>query len=76
MNNLNLSNKKILGIKIHMLHVLKNTRLEKYYEETKFHLLTKEEYVDIVCNQIEELNLYKKSLIFEYITGKKVVSYE
>ena len=57
---------KIDGIKIHMLHVLKNTRLEKYYEETKFHLLTKEEYVDIVCNQIEELN---ENIVIHRLTG-------
>ena len=29
---------------------------KKYYEENKFHILSKEEYVDIVCSQIEELN--------------------
>ena len=57
---------KIDGIKIHMLHVLKNTKLEKYYEETNFHLLTKEEYVDIVCNQIEELN---DNIVIHRLTG-------
>ena len=57
---------KIDGIKIHMLHVLKNTKLEKYYEETKFHLLTKEEYVDIVCSQIEELN---ENIVIHRLTG-------
>ena len=47
---------KIDGIKIHMLHILKNTELEKLYYKEKFHVLTKEEYVKIVCDQIEELN--------------------
>lgn len=47
---------KIDGIKIHMLHVLKNTELEKMYNKNHFHILTKEEYVKIVCDQIEELN--------------------
>lgn len=67
MNTIKHLNKlKIDGIKIHMLHVLKNTRLEKYYEETNFHLLTKEEYVDIVCNQIEELN---ENIVIHRLTG-------
>lgn len=43
------------GIKFHMLCVLKNTPLEKYYEINKFHILSKEEYIDIVCNQLEIL---------------------
>ena len=46
----------IWGIKIHMLAVLKNTRLEKFYENNKFHILTLNEYKDIVCDQLELLN--------------------
>lgn len=51
LNNLNID-----GIKIHMLLVLKNTPLEKYYEKNNFHILTKDEYVDIVTTQLEYLN--------------------
>lgn len=57
---------KIQGIKIHMLHVLKNTALENYYYKTNFHLLTKEEYVNIVCDQIEELN---ENIVIHRLTG-------
>lgn len=57
---------KIDGIKMHMLHILKNTPLEKYYKKTNFHLLTKEEYVKIVCNQIEELN---EDIVIHRLTG-------
>lgn len=57
---------KIDGIKIHMLHVLKNTPLEKYYKKTNFHLLTKEEYVNITCDQIEELN---ENIVIHRLTG-------
>ena len=46
----------IQGIKIHMLTILKNTALEKYYENNKFKILTKEEYIDIVISQLELLN--------------------
>lgn len=54
------------GIKIHMLHILKNTELENYYKKNKFHILTKEEYVDIVCCQIEELN---ENIVVHRLTG-------
>lgn len=46
----------IQGIKIHMLTILKNTPLEKYYKKNKFKILSKDEYIDIVINQLELLN--------------------
>ena len=57
---------KIDGIKIHMLHVLKNTILEDYYKKNNFHLLTKEEYVDIVCDQLE---LLQDNIVIHRLTG-------
>ncbi len=56
----------IWGIKIHMLHILKNTPLEKMYQKKPFPILTKEEYIDIVCNQLEQL---KENIIIHRITG-------
>ena len=56
----------IWGIKIHMLHIIKDTALEKLYEKEKFHVLTKEEYVDITCDQIELLN---PELVINRLTG-------
>ena len=44
------------GIKIHMLNITKNTPLETLYKEKPFHVLTKEEYIDIVISQLEYLN--------------------
>lgn len=44
------------GIKIHMLNITKNTTLANMYKENPFHILTKEEYIDIVINQLEYLN--------------------
>ena len=61
-----LSNKKILGIKIHMLHILKNTKLFSLYLKENFHVLTKEEYVNIVCDQLEYLN---ENIVINRITG-------
>ena len=61
-----LNNLDIQGIKIHMLSILKNTALEKLYNKTKFHVLTKEEYVDIVCDQLEYL---RPEIVINRITG-------
>lgn len=56
----------IWGIKIHMLHVIKDTALEKMYYQNKFHILTREEYVNIVCDQLELLN---ENIVINRITG-------
>lgn len=56
----------IQGIKIHMLSILKNTPLETYYKLTPFHVLSKEEYIDIVCSQLEVLN---PDIVIHRITG-------
>ena len=56
----------IQGIKIHMLHILKNTKLAELYEKEKFHVLTKNEYVDIVCDQLDYL---RPEVVINRITG-------
>jgi len=61
-----LSNLNIQGIKIHMLFVLKDTPLAKLYDKEKFHILTREEYVDIVCDQLE---LLREDIVINRITG-------
>ena len=45
----------IQGIKFHMLSVLENTELANKYKEQQFPLLSKEEYINIVCEQLEYL---------------------
>ena len=56
----------IQGIKIHMLSILKDTPLEKYYNDHGFHVLTKDEYVDIVVEQLEYL---RPEIVIHRITG-------
>ena len=56
----------IQGIKIHMLSIIKDTPLAELYEKEKFHVLTKEEYVDIVINQLE---LLRPEIVIHRITG-------
>lgn len=43
------------GIKLQLLHVLKDTDLLKDYESGKFAVLTLEEYIDLLCDCIEYL---------------------
>ena len=56
----------IQGIKIHMLHIIKNTKLAEIYEKEHFHILTREEYVNIVCDQLE---LLREEIVINRITG-------
>jgi hypothetical protein len=44
------------GVKMHVLHVLKNTKLEKMYSEQKIRLLSREEYIENACNFMEYMN--------------------
>ena len=46
----------VQGIKIHMLHIIKDTGMANLYLKEKFHVLTKEEYIDIVIKQLEILD--------------------
>lgn len=43
------------GVKIHMLHILKDTALCKFYLDNKdsYEILTREQFVEIVCKQLE-----------------------
>lgn len=56
----------IQGIKIHMLSILKDTPLEKLYQNKHFPILTKEEYIDIVVSQLE---LLRPEIVIHRITG-------
>lgn len=54
------------GVKFHLLHVLKNTDLEKDYMKGKFNCLTLEEYAEILKACIKVL---PKSVVVHRITG-------
>ena len=66
-----LSNLDINGIKIHMLSILKDTRLAEIYNDEKFKLITRDEYIDIVCDQLEYL---REDIVVNRITGDPKVS--
>ena len=64
-----LSDLNIDGIKIHMLYINKNTELANIYKKNTFHILEKEEYIDIVIKQLEILN---ENVVIERITGDPI----
>lgn len=61
LNHLNID-----GIKIHNLYIIKNTPLGEMYKEKKFSLLSRDEYIDIVCKQLMILN---PDIVVHRLTG-------
>lgn len=59
----------IQGIKIHMLFILKDTPILNLYNTTHFHVLSKEEYIDIVIDQLE---LLRPEIVIHRITGDPI----
>ena len=45
----------LFGLKIHMLHIMKNTPLEEYFKKNPFHVLTLEEFIDITSTQLRHI---------------------
>jgi hypothetical protein len=54
------------AVKIQMLHVIKDTCLEKMYERCEFSLLSRDEYINTVVRQLE---LLPPETVVERITG-------
>lgn len=53
-------------IKIHLLHVIKGTKMAQIYENGDYEPLSLEEYVKITCDQIELLD---ENIVIERVTG-------
>ena len=54
------------SIKLHLLHVLKDTPLAAMYERGEFETLTREEYVDII---VDALEIIPEDIIIQRLTG-------
>jgi hypothetical protein len=54
------------GIKIHLLHVIKDTPMEKMLEKNMMTLMTQDEYIKLVCDQLEIL---PETMIVHRLTG-------
>ena len=61
-----ISHLEFSAIKIHMLHILKDTALSRLYEKDPFPLLTRDEYIETVVRQLE---LQRPEVIIERLTG-------
>ena len=56
----------IQGIKIHLLHLLKHTQMVKQWENGELKFLEKDEYVSLVCDQLEHI---RPEIIVHRLTG-------
>ena len=54
------------AVKLHLLHVLKGTKLAEMYLNNEFKTLSREEYVDII---VDALELLPKETIIQRLTG-------
>jgi len=54
------------GIKIHLLYVIKGTRMEKLYLEGNYRCLEQEEYANLVCDFLE---LLPPDMVIQRLTG-------
>ncbi len=61
-----LSNLPVQGVKIHLLYVVKGTRLAELYEKGAFACLTREEYADLVVDFLEVL---PPGMVIQRLTG-------
>jgi radical SAM protein (TIGR01212 family) len=54
------------GIKLHLLYVVKGTRLEAMYRSGEYTCLEQQEYADLVCNFLERL---PRDMLIHRLTG-------
>lgn len=61
-----LAKQPVDGVKLHMLHILKQTQMGEAYLKKPFEMLSMEEFIDVVIQQLEVL---PPTLIIHRITG-------
>lgn len=54
------------GIKLHLLHLMENTRMVKLYEEGRLKFLDMDEYVDLIVDCVEKL---PEDMVIHRLTG-------
>ncbi|MBT9439765.1 MAG: TIGR01212 family radical SAM protein, partial [Desulfobacterales bacterium] len=54
------------GIKLHLLYVVKGTKLEKLYNAGDYRCLEQQEYVNLVCDFLE---LMPRNMVIQRLTG-------
>ncbi|MPQ43454.1 TIGR01212 family radical SAM protein [Clostridium tarantellae] len=61
-----IANSGVKGIKFHLLHLMKNTRMVKDYNEGKLTFLSQEDYIDLICEGISRI---PEDMIVHRLTG-------
>lgn len=56
----------IQGIKLHLLHLMTNTKMMRDYNEGRLQLMSKEAYVSVICDQLEML---PPEIVIHRLTG-------
>ncbi|NLZ45428.1 MAG: TIGR01212 family radical SAM protein, partial [Clostridiales bacterium] len=54
------------SVKLHLLHILKGTKLERLYNEKPFSVFALDEYASLICDQLEVL---PNDVVIQRITG-------
>lgn len=61
-----IAHKDIKGIKIHLLHLMKDTPLVNLYDSGKLNFLDEKQYIDLICESITRL---PKDIVIHRLTG-------
>lgn len=56
----------IQGIKLHLLHLMRNTKMLRDYHEGRLQLMSRKDYVDVICDQLE---MIPQEIIIHRLTG-------
>ncbi|OTN75125.1 TIGR01212 family radical SAM protein [Enterococcus sp. 8G7_MSG3316] len=56
----------IQGIKLHLLHLMRNTRMLRDYHEGRLQLMDRDSYVSLICDQLE---MIPQEIIIHRLTG-------
>lgn len=56
----------IQGLKLHLLHLMTNTRMQRDYHEGRLQLLSQEAYVNLICDQLE---IIPQHIVIHRLTG-------
>lgn len=56
----------IQGVKLHLLHLMKNTKMVRDYAQGRLELLEKDHYVELICDQLE---MIPKEIVIHRLTG-------
>lgn len=54
------------SIKLHLMHIIRGTALERLYKEKPFHIFEMEEYAELICDQLE---IIPPEIVIQRITG-------